>query len=191
MQRLRDSSFVEYGTWFWQRELRNERPLDKPIPSTDSEMEALFKTRAPGKYRPWFRSGRWSVGRLTLDEFKHLMVLDAVETRSEQLVIERVNRTLENAAKNALATGYFEVMRPLRRRHFWYFLSYVYGSLRLEGENRLVVCSLSPDETRGAPDATYSYYLHDGWGRALPYMVLVLQGEREYEPVEVVCVEKV
>ena len=118
------------------------------------------------------------------------MVVDAAETRREQLVIERIPRTLKNAAENALATGYFETMRRKRERHFWYYLSYIYGQLSLRKENRLVVRTLNEDEKHNFLKGTYSYYLHDGWGRALPYMVLLLQERIKYEPVEAFLAEQ-
>jgi hypothetical protein len=191
MDRLAESSFFDYGKWYLEREERKGHRLDRSIPPTAEEMQRYFEATCRGKYRDWFPRGRWSVGRLTFDEFKRLMVVDAAEARREQLVIERIPRTLSNAAKNAIATGYFEILRTKREKHFWYYLSYIYGSLSLSGENRLVVCSLSGDEKHGSPEGTYSYYLHDGWGRALPYMTLLLRSRLEYQPVEVFYAENV
>jgi len=118
------------------------------------------------------------------------MVIDAPETRREQLVVERIPRTLENAAENALASGYFKTMRRKREHHFWYYLSYIFGQLSLKNENRLVVRTLNETEKQDLPESTYSYYLHDGWGRALPYMVLVLKERIKYKPVEAFLAER-
>ena len=189
MEQIVESSFLDFGKWYLEREVQKERRLDYPIPTTADEMEFRFKESVGGKYRPWFPKGRWAIKRLTICEFKRLMVLDAHQTRDEQLVTDKVPRTLENAAKNALTTGYFEAMTEKRKKHFWYYLSYQYGSLSLESNNRLAVISLNDNEKRGVPNGTYSYYLHDGWGRALPYMVHILQGW-EYKPVEVFCAEE-
>ena len=110
MDRGAGSSFFEYGKWYLEREARKGHPFDRPIPTTAQEMQSFFETGCRGKYRDWFPRGRWSIGHLTFDEFKRLMVLDAAETRRELLVMEHIPRTLFNAAENALAAGYFEIM---------------------------------------------------------------------------------
>lgn len=187
MDRTADSSFFEYGQWYLEREVRKGQRLDCAIPTSAPQMQSHFETRCRGKYRSWFPRGHWTIGHLSFDEFKRLMVLDVAHTRHERLVVAGVPRTLLNAAKNALASGYFEIMQPKREKHLWYYLRYTIGSLSLTGENRLVVCTLNRGEKRGSPEGAYSFYLHDGWGRALPYMVLLLQNRLSYEPVEVFC----
>src|SRR5687767_5789546 len=106
MDVVRNSSFFDYGRWYLEREARKYGPSGGSIPATASEMQSYFEHHCRGKYRDWFPRGRWSIANLTLDEVKRLMVVDSPETRRESLVIERVPRTLNNAAENAIASGY-------------------------------------------------------------------------------------
>jgi hypothetical protein len=191
MNRVADSSFFEYGKWYREREKRKGCHLDGPPPTTEDEMRSLFKKSYPGKYWDPFPRERWSICLLDYDEFKKLMIVDGAETRSEQLVIAGIPRTLKNAARNAVATGYFETMRWTREKHFWYYLSYRFGSLVLNNKDRLVVRTMNEDEKKqDVPKGTFSYYLHDGWGRALPYMVLLFEKRIKYDPVEVFLAEE-
>src|SRR3990170_3989345 len=120
MNWVESSNFFAYGTWYLEREERKGCHPVRPFPTTADEMRNLFKTpRYKGKYRCWFPGGSWSIVELDEDEFKSLMIVKGPETRSEQLVIEGIPRTLNNAAKNAVATGYFETMRWTREKHFW------------------------------------------------------------------------
>jgi hypothetical protein len=56
------------------------------------------------------------------------------------------------------------------------------GSPELKGENRIAICSAEPSETTSNPSA--DYYLLDGAGRCLPYMMLVKQNKLGFAPIE-------
>ncbi len=69
MKRVADSSFLDYGTWYLEREERKGGRLDHPFPTDEGAMQLLFKTkRYEGKYRDWFPRGSWSICYLTDDE---------------------------------------------------------------------------------------------------------------------------
>src|SRR5262249_332134 len=63
-----------------------------------------------------------------------------------------------------------------------YYAAFKDCHFRLEGSSRLVICSSSSDERRENPAG--QYYLHDGAGRALAYMILVKENKATFDPVE-------
>jgi hypothetical protein len=191
MERLENVTFQAYVELLVARE--NQKAQGNRIePPSDKGNWPQWCASGPlsGKYLDWYPGAKWSRVRLDYEDFRRLMVLDGVQTRSEGLVVEYAPRTLENAATLALTSDYFRTMKRLRERHYWYYLQFIHGGLRLAGDDRLVVRSVQPDEW-GAHHATpYSHYLQDGWGRSLPYMVLLLEKRVSFEPVEAYLAER-
>lgn len=79
-------------------------------------------------------------------------------------------------------------MRTSAYRHKVYYDQLASGSLQIESENRVAICSAEQSEIRSNPAA--QYYLIDGVGRCLPYMMLVAKHAREFAPVEAFCAER-
>jgi hypothetical protein len=79
--------------------------------------------------------------------------------------------------------------REKAKSHKKYYDQFIAGNLQLIGANRIAICSAEPDEIRQNPNALY--YLLDGVGRSLPYMVLVLQKQPVPKPIEAFVAERV
>jgi hypothetical protein len=109
-------------------------------------------------------------------------------TKEEGLVIrDGPNyRLLERVARNAIARNY--LARASARRHKTYYDQIASGSLRVEGEDRVAICTAEESGVRSNPAA--QYYLLDGVGRCLPYMMLVVEHAREFAPVEAFCADR-
>lgn len=123
----------------------------------------------------------------TLSDLRNLVFLECGWTKAERLVIpDGPNyRLLEQVAKNAIAGNY--LARTSARKHKAYYDQIASGSLRIEGEDRVAICTAEESEVRSNPAA--QYYLLDGVGRCLPYMMLVVEHAREFAPVEAFCAD--
>jgi hypothetical protein len=143
-----------------------------------------------GKVRPWFgNSTRWYIVSLdTVADIANLVFLESDWTKSEGLVIRdgRNYRLLGRVAENAIAGVYLARTSACKCKAYYDRLAN--GSLRIEGENRIAICSAEESEIRSNPAARY--YLLDGVGRCLPYMVLLEQQTREFGPIEAFCAER-
>ena len=144
----------------------------------------------PEKMRHWFNAAtRWSIVSLdTLSDLQNLVFLECGWTKEEGLVIPDGSnyRLLERVARNAIAGHY--LTRASARRHKAYYDQIASGSLRIEGEDRVAICTAEESEVRSNPAARY--YLLDGVGRCLPYMMLVVENARELAPVEAFCADR-
>jgi hypothetical protein len=187
--RLQESSFYDQGKWFCEREIKKgtRQAVDMIIPDTPEEMEKLFRTDDwKGKFRDFFvlPSSKWFIGTLSFEEFRKLMINHDEMTIREGFVTEDMPRTLENGAKHAIANNYFKEYKPGRGSHFKYYEQLLAGNLELVGNNRVVVISTESHEYGSHKKEDFSFYLHDGFGRLIPYMTLILEGKLEYKPVE-------
>jgi hypothetical protein len=137
--------------------------------------------------RDWFSdTTRWYVVSLdSVSDLGNLVFLECDYTKSEGLVVRdgKNYRLLGRIAENAIAGNY--LARPSAARHKDYYDKLANGSLRLEGEDRVAICSAEESEIRSNPSA--QYYLLDGVGRCLPYMVLVAEHKQEFAPLEAFC----
>lgn len=185
---LRPSSLHDYAAWYLAREGR--KGDCRPIPDDPEQQVHAMRQRHCGKMRPWFTAGaRWNIVSLDLlSDFSNLVFLESKWTKDEGLVIlgDPNYRLLERVAKNAVRANYLD--RPSARCHKKYYDDLQRGSLRLEGENRIAICSAEDSERRSNPAA--QYYLLDGVGRSLPYMILITEKQRKYEPIEAFLAEK-
>lgn len=186
MRYIKDSSFDEYAVWFFEREMRKEG--GKEVPGTPEDRLAEFHGEAKDKYREWFPKARWTVQRLEdPKEMESLMVVSASFTREHRLWNPGEQRLLGVEARNAIRHDYFRT-DPNSGRHRDYYNRLRTGRLELRGADRLVLLSLEDTWRREAPDTTY--YLHDGFGRALPYMMLLEEEAIQFAPVEVFLAER-
>ena len=187
MHVLRPSSLEEYASWYLDRErLKGD---DWPTPSDPRQRVQMMWQRHEGKMRSWFtEKTRWHLVLLGLDDVSDLVFLESCWTKCEGLVIPgSMNyRLLGQVAENAKASDYFS--RPSAHKHKVYYDILAAGSLRLEDNDRVAVCSAEESEIRKNPKARH--YLLDGVGRCLPYMVLTKAHAIEYRPVESFLAER-
>ncbi|HUI84002.1 MAG TPA: hypothetical protein VL240_07260 [Candidatus Binatia bacterium] len=170
MRALRDSSLEEYASWYLLREAQKTRTATPSAMQRDPIAEMQHHE---GKMRSWFdASTMWKIVELeNVDEFSNLVFLESDWTREEGLVTnDGANyRLLDRVAENALRGGYLH--RPSAHRHREYYERLAAGTLILRGEDRIAICSAECSEIAANPAA--SFYLLDGAGRCLPYMVLL------------------
>lgn len=179
---LRRASFDEYAQHYLAREIDKGFSHDR-LPATPAERRQHMETHAKGKMREWFPDADWYVVRIeTPEALSHLMMLDSQVTRGERLVRDGVPRLLGWGVKHAKETRYFEEATPHRQRHHDYYEVFSKGAMTLKGSNKLVLTTL--DGERSQVQDTVLYYLHDGFGRALPYLTLVDRKIIPFEPVE-------
>jgi hypothetical protein len=187
---LRDSSFEEFATWYLERERRKR---GGPLPSDPiREMQRAH----PAKLRRWFPRGHWRIAQLQEPaDALSLVCLDNWETRRAFLVSGTGPdiRLAASLVGQARANYYFDnntIMRtdsveshyrqtPIEQfRAYWPIL---------RGPERLTIIALNDDERAENPSGTY--YLHDGLGRLLAYLYLVVFEGRDYHPIEVFLAE--
>ena len=187
MRFVREASFDEYATWFFERARRTK--ACETIPETAHKRLDAFQTWARGKFHDWFITARWTVQLVESPrELESLMVVSAPFTREYRLWNDGEQRLLGVEARNALQHDYF-LNDPTSGRHARYYLLLKGGKLKLEGQDRLVLITLDESSRLEAPAATY--YLHDGFGRALPYMMLLEENGLQFEPMEAILAERV
>lgn len=188
MRIIRPSSLYEYAAWYLRRDAR--KGDSRSIPDDPEEQVHVMYERHKGKMRDWFTSTTsWHIVCLdAVGELSNLVFLECKWTKEEKLVVPNgVNyRLLGRVTENAMNVGY--LARPFAHRHKAYYENLAGGSLQLEGENRIAICSMEEGEGRSNPAA--KYYLLDGVGRSLPYMILIHERKHEYRPVEAFLAER-
>jgi len=184
MRVVRASSVEEYARWYLQR--NRCKHLNSTADESGNPVEVMRRDH-PGKMRGWFSNAtQWHIVLLdTVSDLANLVFLESKWTKLEGLVIrDRKNyRILGRVAENAIAGNY--LVRPSAKRHKEYYDKLATGSLRIEGEDRIAICSAEESEIHSNPSA--QYYLLDGVGRCLPYMILVAQHKQEFAPIEAFC----
>jgi hypothetical protein len=181
MRFVRKSSLGEYAECYLQR--AKAKGDSCPIPNQPEQQVQAMWGRHCGKMRKWFNEGtRWHIVELdVVEDLPNLVFLECPWTKEAGLVIpDGPNyRLLRRVAENALACDYLSSLPLDHLEHHTYYDSLAGGLLQLVGRNRIAVCSAEPSEIESNPAARY--YLLDGVGRCLPYMMLLL--ERKVEPV--------
>jgi hypothetical protein len=180
MRHLRGSTFDEYVEWYLSRERRENPNLN--VPDTAPARMDMMKRDHGGKLRFWFEKGRWSVVLLEREEFANLIFHEDGWTRQEGLLVDdgQNYRLLGRVADRALESGY--LTKTNDKRHLEYYTAFRRCHFRPEGISRLVICAANDAERKANPGG--SFYLHDGTGRGLPYMILVTENPAMFEPVE-------
>ena len=182
------ASSDEYASWYLRREAR-KRKSDLSPSSLREQVEAMRQHHS-GKMRDWFNASTcWHIVELELiSELADLVFLECRWTKEEGLVNRDGPdyRLLDRVAKNAMASRY--LVRPSARKHKDYYDQLAMGSLELVGEDRIAICSAEPGEIAGNPAA--SYYLLDGVGRCLPYMILLKEQKLKHTPIEAFLAER-
>jgi hypothetical protein len=185
MRVLRASSVEEYASWYLKRDRLKHSTC--PIADMPDNPVEVMRRDHMGKMRNWFGGfTRWNIVLLdAISDLANLVFLESNWTMTERLVVpDGPNyRLLGRVAENAIAENYLE--RSSAYKHKAYYNELANGSLRIEGENRVAICSAEGSEIRSNPAARY--YLLDGVGRCLPYMMLVTEHLRVFEPIEAFC----
>jgi len=197
MHLIRSASFEEYVRWYLARERRKlgmpEDAAGRAWHSVLSEMRRVH----PDKLRPWFEDAQWLI--VSLDAFaeaESLVCVDSPETRRIGLVAESGpdNRLMRTVVAEANETGYFQDLEVCRSNsielHFRQerIESYRRNWPGLREGERLSICTMNDDEQAANPGG--SYYLHDGFGRLLPYLYLIMYESASWRPVEAFLAEE-
>ena len=190
MKTIRDSTAAEYALWYLKRERkkqeREKRPTT-PVPTDPTTALTLMQYCHDGKWRPWYPSAKWSIVSLeNVNDFRSLVFLDNDWTKAELLTVDDGEnyRLLDHVAKRAIDVGYLS--RSSAEGHRAYYAQ-IQGGFRLVGDERIVIRSLEDERAR---NPSGRYYLQDGAGRGLSYMILLTQARLTYEPVESFLAEK-
>lgn len=189
MLTLRESSLDDFIEWYLRREKRKDRSAE--VPDTSEGRLSLMREKHSGKLRDSFHSSAWSIVLLNrIDELENLIFLESQWTKKERLVIPDGTpnyRLLSRVAENALGSNYLgSTVDP---RHRQYYEAMRSCHFRLECSSRLALCTASESERRSNPSGVY--YLHDGAGRALAYLLLIKERKGQFEPVEAFIAEAV
>jgi hypothetical protein len=188
MRVVRPSSIDEYASWYLHRERR--KGDTRPIPAAPkNQLRVMWERHGGGKMREWFSDRtRWHLALLDREDLASLVFLESEWTKREGLVLPGAPdyRLLERVAENATAADYFS--RPTAHKHKAYYDALAAGTLRLEGNDRIAICSAEESEIRQNPSA--QHYLLDGVGRCLPYIVLSKGPAMMPAPVESFVAER-
>jgi hypothetical protein len=176
----------EYCTWYLRREASKEQR--EPANWELTEPVTNMRRHHGGKMRPWFdATTRWRIAELNAEtDLACLVFLEDDWTKGAKLVVpgRPDYRILKQVASNAKQMDYLGRLARLIR----YYEGLQRDAFRLEGPNRIAVCSAEPCEMLTNPSARY--YLLDGAGRCLAYMLLLLENKAESKPVEAFVAER-
>lgn len=172
MQTARESTFDEFAQHFikrlWRYQCRN-----LAMPENASARLALMQGW-PGKCCEWFHNGRWAIVELNADDLDGLYHVSHDPLKVDRIWRPPAPRTLRNACQFAQEVDYFRVQSPGRESHIDYYQRLKEGSLVLRGSERLAIRTLTTKDC--AELKAGDLYIHDGFGRALPYLALVTEG---------------
>ncbi len=199
MNKVMESSYDEYIEWFLEREKR-EKPEQNPskVPRLARNRRKLMEKEHRDKTRPWYKSAGWSIVTITQDEFERIIPIESDWTKEVGLTDWSLGvdyRLLRNVAHIAIRKigneEYFiEDNKAEMRGYERYYNALKHGDRRLKDKDRIVLHSLDDNERLGNPQGKPPgnpcgfFYLQDGWGRSLPYQILLMEGYVAYEPVE-------
>jgi hypothetical protein len=189
MRFVRESSLEEYAAWYLHREATKRNA--GPIPVSPEQQVQEMRERHSGKMRSWLDgSTRWHIVEFdAVEEFGNLIFLECAWTKRERLVIPGAlnYRLLGRVAANAVTHRYLDEV-PSNCNHRIYYDSLTRGAIRLTGKDRIAVCSAEPSEIESNPAARY--YLLDGVGRCLPYMILLQEENLGLSTIEAFLAER-
>jgi hypothetical protein len=189
---VRRAGFEEFVRWYLARERQKKHQPESDLSGTSwDSVLAQMRRWHPGKLRPWFEGARWSIVSLdAVEDAMTVVCVDNRETRRRGLVTgsgidNRLSRTVVAAAHDL---GHFD-NRDLEKSNAveWHFRQRRIDAFRrkwpeLRDGERLTICTLNAGEKRENPGGTY--YLHDGFGRLLPFLYGILYEGRAYCPIE-------
>ena len=183
MKIIKESSLREYAEHFWNRQRQ-------PRKKTPQDEDALADIDKGGDPRWWlwkkysYKLPRLdnSIMRIALLDRKeveallvHQYMVDSEWMQASNLVPEPKTRVLRDLAKIAISRGYFTSGCWNNTHHTYYQKWREKGSLKnvIKGDEKPFVESVGPNE----------YEIVDGWGRLLPFVVLLQEGY-SFHPIE-------
>lgn len=176
MRYLSGATYDDYIEWYLRREKR-KNPTSE-LPETAVERKRIMNEQHPGKIRAEFPTANWSVVLLDQSDLENLVFLDSDWTKQEGLTIEGRSRKLRDVANRAIIQDYLK--KTSAEKHQLYYNAMKDCHFRLDGSSRLVIRRSIEGETKHG-----EYYLHDGSGRALSYLLLLKQESNvAFESVE-------
>lgn len=188
MNTVRTSSFDEFIEWYLNREkwkVRERKDEVICIPSDPNKRCDMMRQNSEweDKIHNWFHTGTWSIVELTQNEFGRLIpayfgwTCELIRTSR----IRRHNRGLLRCmAREAIEKSHLN--SDAGQAHREYYEKLKKQEFRLRGQHRIVLCSSGKAERKANPKGLY--HLQDGWGRSLPYQILLLEKQLSYEAVE-------
>jgi len=197
MDTVGQSSYDKFIKWYLKREKR-EKPDDNPcrVPWLARNRREFMRQRHSGKLKDWFENANWSIVRITQDEFDRLIPIEDCWTKKVGLTDwsrganYRLLRNVAYTAIRKIKSGEISLDCDQMSGYRKYYPRLKHGHMHLEGNDRIVLRSLEDDERFGNPEGKPPgnprglFYLHDGWGRSLPYQMLLKEQALQYTPVE-------
>ena len=196
MKYIRKSSWEEYVKWYLHREQWKKaarESVDLEVPETPAEQKD--KVKQLEKFHDWFDDGRavWAIVELSQDEFERL--IPAYQCFSHRRLAKRWLKRkntglLKEMAELARRKNYIYWPNSEVQQHKDYYEQFKLGRMHLTGEHRIVICTAdraSGKEADPAINPDSFYHLEDGWGRSLPYQILLLEGKISFGKVEAFC----
>lgn len=185
MKQIRESSQEEYAHWYLARE--QAKGSTDPLPEGDAAALETMRSSHAGKWRGWFGEASWSLAVLNRRDLEKLVFLESRWTKEEGLVVPDGPdyRLLGHVAERARDLRYLE--RATAAPHLDYY-ERIRRGFRLVRDERIAVCSAEPSEISQNPSARY--YLLDGAGRALAWMILMDEEALPDEDVEAFVAER-
>lgn len=172
MKIIRESSYNEAIAFYQWRQI---------IKGLNTESDVIFKS-----FPPNFYINSINLILLGIDEFKKLVYLESVWTRREKLIIKNGldYRLLEKVADRAINMRYIDSLNEEHPgyRMKTYYKKFLSTKMQFKCENRIIIRSLLDNEKFNNPSG--KYYIHDGNGRCLPYMILIKEGKIKFNEVE-------
>ncbi len=139
------------------------------------------------KYLDWFSDPTtcWSKESLTRDQFENLMMWSANEYPASGLWDgQDVTRLLGLMARKAVDQGDYFTRSPENYKHGWqqeYYQVILRDNhyLDVDGPNPILIRQLKDNKDYNLFNIV-PYYVHDGFGRCIAYMSLILEGKIEF-----------
>lgn len=197
MRFIRETNLDEFIRWYLSRE-RRKLGLDGDLQGvSDAALRQEMDRFHGNKLRPWFDRARWNI--VSFDSVEELMTficVDGTDTRRNRLVngLDPDFRIVGRVIASALHYGHFEALASASQ----YSLEANVQHQRMErlkadfpqlcGAERLALCTPSEHEYAQNPSGTW--YLHDGFGRLLPWLYLVVIEGYQYLQVEAFLIEE-
>jgi hypothetical protein len=196
MRFLREASIEEFIRCYLSRERRKLGLENNLGEISDFALEREMRRFHANKLRGWFRFARWSM--VEFDEPEELMTLicvDASFTRRDRLMAGKAPdfRIMGRVVAAALEVGHFAELEEASRISLEAYFKHERmerfrrGLPLLKDAERIALCTPNEEERTQNPSGTW--YLHDGFGRLLPWLYLVSLEGYAFTPVQAFLIE--
>ena len=163
---------------------------------SDFALEQEMRKFHANKLRGWFRFARWSLVEFDEpEELTTLICVDASFTRKDRLMTGKAPdfRIMGRVVAAALEVGHFAELEEASRHSLEAYFKHERMERfrqelpRLRDGERIALCTPNNDERTQNPSGTW--YLHDGFGRLLPWLYLVRLEGHAFTAVEAFLIE--